>query len=368
MEIYLIMFASCFVCCYLSSRMKGKKASILFDILSIMIPSIIAGYRDLSIGKDISVYGEYMHHVASHSSVSNFFSTFGYQDILYSILTIAIGGIFKDIHIFLFFLQLLNCAIVYKACKNHDDKIPVCVSYSLFLMSLYFRQLNLLRQGLSLSIAILAISYLLKDDKKKFIILSIFAILSHFSAIVLVLVYFVYKNSNKRIKNKLFFPALYFTLIAILILFFPFLRLVTSIGILPNKYTYEYFLRCLNVGYGIDSLGTIFKLIWCLVIIMISCKDRAKNKIVNYSFFVHVAFIDFILWNYNIYILYIDRLSFYFGYIYVLFLLPQLVVVLKNKLSNRALYYLLLMGLFVAYWYLRFIVQNAGNVYPYTTF
>ncbi len=365
MEIYLVMFASCFFCCYLSSHIKKKILSLLFAILSILIPAIIAGYRDLSIGTDISVYGEYMHYVASHSGIGNFFSIFGYQDILYSILTIIVGGVFEDIHVFLFILQLLNCAIIYKACKNHADKVPVCVSYLLFLMSLYFRQLNLLRQGLSLSLSILAISYLLRDNKKFFFILSILAVLSHFSAIILLLIYLIYKNYKRNNKNKYFFPILYFLLISILLLFFPFLRFITSIGFLPGKYTYEYFLQCLNVGFGIDSLGTVFKLFWCLVIIMISYRDRLKKKIANYGFLFHMVFIDFILWNYNIFILYIDRLSFYFGYTYVLFLLPQLVVTFGKAFRNRVFFYLFLIALFMLYWYLRFVIQNAGNVYPY---
>lgn len=70
MTIYITMFISCFLCCFISSKIKNKKFSFIFDVIVILIPSIIAGNRSLSIGTDISVYGEYMHYVASHSSPS----------------------------------------------------------------------------------------------------------------------------------------------------------------------------------------------------------------------------------------------------------------------------------------------------------
>lgn len=365
MTIYIIMFISCFCCCLLSSRVKSKFFSLLFGSLSIIIPSVIAGNRSLSIGTDISVYGEYMHYVASHSTAANFFSTFGYQDVFFSLITLITGSLSKDIHFYLFVLQLLNCTLIYKACKNYEDKVPVCISYLLFLLILYFRQLNLLRQGLSLSFSILAISYLLKDNKKKFFVFWVFAIFSHISAIVLILAYFLYRFENRKSGKKYVLSTTYIVLLVILILFLPFLRLVTSIGILPSKYTYEYFTHYLNINHEIDSLGTFFKLFWCIVTFVIGSKKNIKSKISNFNFLFHLVFIDFILWNFNIYIHYADRLSFYFGFAYVLFLLPQFLVLFKKEYSSKVFYYVILILLFSSYWYIRFVIQNAGSVYPY---
>lgn len=365
MTIYITMFISCFLCCFISSKIKNKKFSFIFDVIAILIPSIIAGNRSLSIGTDISVYGEYMHYVASHSSPSFFFSVFGYSDILFSIFTLIIGSVFKDVHVFLFFIQFINCILIHKACKNYEDNVPVCISYLLFLTALYFRQLNLLRQGVALSFSILAVSYLLKDNKKKFFIFLFCASLFHISAVFVISIYFLYKYSKKKYEKKLAFFTTYIVLLLILILFLPILKVITSLGILPSKYTYEYFTHFLNANHEIDNLGTFFKLFWCVVTFCTATRKGVKNKIKNFQLLFHFVFIDFILWNYNIYIYYVDRISFYFGYVYVLFLLPQYVKIFKNDLISKIFYYTILVSLFLAYWYVRFIIQNAGSVYPY---
>lgn len=365
MAIYIIMFVSCFLCCFISSRTKNKKISIIFDSIAVIIPSIIAGNRSLKIGTDISVYGEYMHYVSSHYSISVFFSIFGYSDIFFSFITLFIGILFKDIHIYLFMLQLINCCLIYKACKNYENKVPVYIAYLLFLTTLYFRQLNLLRQGLALSFSILAVSYLLKDNKKKFFTFWILAALSHISALCVISIYFLNNHSKKYESKKIALSTTYVFLIIVLLLFLPTLRFITSLGILPSKYTYEYFTHYLNANHELDNLGVFFKLFWCYITLCIASRKSMKDKISDFRVLFHLVFIDFILWNYNMYVYYVDRISFYFGYVYVLFLLPQFVKLFKNELISKIFYYTILITLFMTYWYIRFVIQNAGSVYPY---
>lgn len=362
---YIIMMILSVFFCLLASKFSNKKMSIIFSFCAILIPSIIAGNRSLEIGTDINVYGNYMHYVASNFNMSYFFSIFGYSDILFSIFTITVAKIFKDIHIYLFLLQFLNCFLVYKACLNYKDNVPVWISYFLFLLTLYFRQLNLLRQGLAISFSILATSYLLKNKNKKFWFFTILSIMMHISGILLVLIYFVNKFSNKKSDRHIFFAIMYFSLVILIFLFLPTLKLVISLGILPSKYTFEYFAKYINVNHELDNLGTFFKLLWCCITLLLAGKVNIREKIKDFNFLFHIVFLDFIFWNLNIHIHYIDRLSFYFGYVYMLFLLPQYSKFFKKDFSNQFLFYILLIVLFVFYWYVRFVFQNAGAVYPY---
>lgn len=363
---YIIMFIISAICCSLSYKYsKNKIMKTVFMLGAILVPSIIAGNRSLDIGTDIKVYGHYMHYVASNFSVKHFFSVFGYSDILFSMIILIVGKLFKNIHICLFFIQFLNCAIIYKACDNYKEKIPVWLSYLLFLLTLYFRQLNLLRQGLAISITVLATTYLLKNENKKFILYTMIASLIHISSIIFILAYFIKNICEKKLENKAIFVVMYIILGILFLFFIPILKLITSSGILPAKYTFVYFARYINQNNELDNLGTFFKLFWVMLTLMISFNKYWKGKINNFNFFFHLVLIDFILWNLNIYIHYFDRLSFYFGYAYVLFYIPQLYKFFKNDMGNRIFVYVITIVLFIFYWYVRFVYQNAGNVFPY---
>ena len=76
--------------------------------------------------------------------------------------------------------------------------------------------------------------------------------------------------------------------------------------------------------------------------------------------------IDFILFNMKNTLLYTERLAYYFGYVYVLFL-PQIPkIICKNK-SQKILINILLCTLLLIYWYYYFVMRLDCEIYPYTS-
>ena len=366
---YIIMFITSTTCCFFATKCKKNKIfKKILIVFAILIPSIVAGNRALTIGTDINTYGNYMYYVASNLSISKFFNIFGYSDILFSVFTLIIGVIFKNIHMYLFLLQLLNCVLIYKACDNYKEHIPIWLSYLFFLLTLYFRQLNLLRQGLAISFSILAISYILKNNNKKFLINTLLASLTHIASISLFLILFIKKSTEKHKNKNISMICIYSCLIVVVLLFMPILKIITSSGLLPAKYSFEYFSNYFNINHEIDNLGTFFKLFWCIVTLLISLNKNLRGKIKDFNFFFHIVFIDFIFWNLNIYVHYIDRLSFYFGFSYLFFFIPQIPKIFKKETYNKIIIYTIISILFLFYWYVRFIIQNAGNVFPYMNY
>lgn len=367
MTIYIAMFILCSLLMSLSEKFKkGKILRRICIALAIIIPAAIAGFRDLKIGTDIKVYGEFMFYIAINSP-NNFFNLVGYSDILFSVFTLITNIIFKDIHVYLFLLQLVNCFVIYISCKRMNEKCPIWLSYLIFLMTLYFRQLNLLRQGISLSFSILAVTHLLKDENnKKFYFWTIIASLFHISSLITLILPWVKKvvMTKKNLKKEKL-SLFYISLIFIFIFFLPILKLITSSGILSSKYSYDYFLNLANTENGIDSLGTTFYLLLCVISFFISLRKEIKNKIDSFNFWFHLCFISFILYMLNVYILYIDRISFCFVYPVILFYVPQFKFIFKNDYVNRILAYFVIILLVIIYWFIRFIYQNAGAVYPY---
>ena len=214
----------------------------------------------------------------------------------------------------------------------------------------------------------LAISYLFNGKNKKFWIFTLLACLTHISSVILIVMYVIFKKTNDNKHHILFFLILYIVLLFSFVFFVPLLKFITSTGILPSKYTFDYFYRFINENNNIDKLGVGFKSFFCLLTALAASKNTIKQKINNFNFLFHVVFIDMILWNYDIYIQHFDRISFYFGYTYLIFLLPSFYTFFADKKIGKLIYYALLIILFFIYWYIRFIYQNAGEVYPYISY
>ena len=375
MVVYLFMFISCSLCAGLVQHFYKNKKRILstfFAILAVFIPSIIAGIRNINVGTDIKVYGIYMFNIARSHSIIGYFGIVGTGDILYSFLNILTSLLSDNIHVLLFIIQFINCSIVFIAIFKERENIHMSLSYFIFLSTLYFRQLNLLRQGLALSFVLLAFVLFKNKKIKSTIFCMIIASLFHATAILAIPLFVIYKyvkddnkNDNYSESYKYFLVAIYISLILVFVFFKPLFNIILNSGILPSKYTLEYFERYFNSVIELDNLGTFFKLAWCVIYLLAIKYIKKANEIKDYRFFLHIASIDFILWNFNIYVKYIDRISFYYGYIYALFFVPNLYKLFKNDFLNRNIANLIVIVMFFAYWYLRFVFQNAGNVYPY---
>lgn len=372
MAIYLVMFISCMIISFLAEKSfsnNKKKLGIFFSLLAILIPSIIAGCRSTEVGTDLKVYGVYSFNKAQGYSLTTFISKLEFDSLLYNVINFTIAKTAANFNLFLFVIQLINCTLIYLAIYK-KKKIPIWLSYFIYLTTLYFRQLNLLRQGLALSCTIYAFTKLETSSKKEYIYWIIIAALFHPTAFLALPIYYLYEyckdNSTKSKDNKKIILAItYIVLIISFVFFKKILNLILATGILPEKYTIEYFSRFTRSSIELDNLGTFFKLFWCIVVLLLSCRKKLTKKIKDYNFLMHITLIDFILWNLNIFIVYIDRISFYYGYIYAFFLIPNLGIVFKKDKFNQLIIKIIIIILFLFYWYIRFVYQNAGNVTPY---
>lgn len=373
MIVYLLMIVFSGIFVYLAQRSfkkQHKLQGIIFSVIAILIPSIIAGCRSVNIGTDLKVYASYMHYVSVNFSFSRLIEIFGSGDILYSLLTFIIGKVSPSFNFFLFVVQLINCTLIYIAVYKNRKSSSMVVSYLIFLLALYFRQLNLMRQGIALSFVICSFAYFKNSEKIKSIVLLIIGGLFHVTAFLAIPVFLLYKIFTSKNKKHISVAliCIYSLLIFLLVFFKPIFNFILELNILPSKYSIEYFSRYIKYGFNIDKVGTVFRLFWCVIIVLLNSINKKlpdNKKIVNYNFFMHLSIIDFILWNFNIHFEYIDRVSFYYGFIYMIFFLPSLYKMFKRTLFNRGLTYYIIIAMFIIHWLLRFVYQNAGQVYPY---
>ena len=156
MIIYLITFLiTCVLCAILQRYIKNKTLKVIFSIIIILIPSILGGFRDLTIGTDVLVYGEdYFNYATNYNSLIDYITAFD-MDIGYLTINFLVSRFTSDVHIFLFVLQLIINTLVFIVMYRYKEKIPLWMSMLCYLTLYYCRTFNFLRQSLALAIVFL---------------------------------------------------------------------------------------------------------------------------------------------------------------------------------------------------------------------
>ena len=108
--VYIIMFVITILFTYIAERnfdKKNKFIGVIFSILAIALPSIVAGLRNLDIGLDISVYVEQNFQTALQSQ--SFKECLGNlnTDFLYIVINYIISRMSDNINVLLFIIELI---------------------------------------------------------------------------------------------------------------------------------------------------------------------------------------------------------------------------------------------------------------------
>ena len=62
-----------------------------------------------------------------------------------------------------------------------------------------------------------------------------------------------------------------------------------------------------------------------------------------------------------------QRLAYYYGFPTLLIMIPQMSIGFKKRAGNTELVTFCVLSILIAYWYLKFIYQDFGSTYPYTS-
>lgn len=164
------------------------------------------------------------------------------------------------------------------------------LSYILYISSffstfaIYFYTYNILRQAIALSFALFAVRFLLDKKNNLFLLFCFFAFLFHYSSLIILLYYFLYKY-RKIIVGKwfVFFPCF---------IIFPFFVFNFLVGVFDKYLAYA---TSDNISDGSGILLKIFY-IFTLFLIIYLRKFIIKNK-TEYDFFisVYMVFVSLIL-------------------------------------------------------------------------
>lgn len=368
--IYVITFSISIILMVLSFKCKNNK--ILAKIaagIAIIIPCILAGLRDLSLGVDINVY---IYPLLRQAIDTNDFVTFVFNnqmmnDYMYLAFTFFIAKIFKSIFWMFFAIQLLVIFPVYKALKiTYSNNKQMLFGFLLIFLVLYNPSYNMARQSIALAFEILAFAYLNSGNKKKFYIYALVSLSFHWSGIIIVLIYLLYKliNTIRISKNTKSIIKLVIIVVSIVIVILSpkLLQFLEYFGVSQSKINgqYGYILSEIEGNTTADTLFCIGIYILITIFKKYLIKDDEQKR--KYDFYKYLLFLGIIALQMGNFILYAHRIAYYFIYPVFFLEIPKLFNNSKNKITYCDF---LLILMFCFYWYFWTIIANYHDTFPY---
>lgn len=369
--IYLIVFAVSTLLIRRADKEKNRKKSrriIRFCLTSIalLLPSILAGVRDFSIGTDVLVYGNLWFEYAVSDTDFMHYVTWGTLsgiDLIYCIINYIVARFTDNVHWFYFVFSLITTGVIYKSAEDNKDIVePYFVMLAYYLL-FYNQSLNMLRQSLALVIVACSFSYIRRNQYLRFALCAVLATLAHRSAIVVILLLIIYKivNSQVRILGKAI--VLIGGLIALFGINYIYSAFV-NIGLLTTRYE-SYFDTQQRGGFYVHLV------LLCapyLTLMYFFIKQRLYDKSVRDTIngLKYYLLFSAIVGCVSIRMTYMSRIVLYFD-IMLIFTVPLIannlskILAINGKNMNK----IFLAMWMLVYWGIVYVIRNSGETFPF---
>ena len=369
MYIYLCVFAISILLCYFCEKIAfpaieqktlSKLWFVILLILIALLPSILGGVRDYSIGTDIRVYGNTWFYLARSSS--NLFSLLGTASAssigaLYAIFNFVVSRFTNNPHWFYFWYCFVENIIVLIALRENRKLISITSGWATYLLLFYNLNFNMLRQGMALVILLLGFKYVREEKFLRFLLVVLFAYLFHSTAIIALLVYIVYLiTAHKNNTNNWIQMILIYICSTVFILSFESIsQFLLNAGLLSTRYAI--YLNSDNVATGRSYIFYLFIFIVCIL----SVKSE-RDTIFN--FFEIITFIC-IAFSILVKISYLFRVINYFS-IYLCFGIPYVFEKKSRIVLNGINFRPLIMYIFlIGYWLIIYVFLGYQSTVPF---
>ena len=355
---YLIIYAIAVTLAIISQATykNNKKVSSLISLISILILSTFAALRGMSVGKDISVYGERLFMLAQkHNSLIDYIIA-GKAEIGYLFVNFLTYKLFGNIHALFFILEFFNITCVYIIAYKDKNKGTFFFYILSYLLLWNNASLNIIRQSIAMIILLLSYKYLEEKKPLKYYVAVAIAFMFHKSSIIALinpLIYRLTDNKTVKIKYIAFISIAYAYIITNIRSVIGFLAKV-----IPSfKYYYNYLGRTGNFS------ASYFIMI-CAILLVTFIFSKYVRKKGKCSFLIYGIFLFTTL--------YLTSISFKYGYrisypfiLYYTILIPRIDRSLKGH-NGRPLFRVAIILILLAHWYLRCLYYD--STIPYVLF
>lgn len=352
---------------------NDKLVSFLLAAILILILSLVAGIRSINLGYDASkyvrstlfrieyfdTYKEFM----ANTTVESGFSTFSYLICMIS----------PNLNLMMFCYSLVTSIFIFLFLYNEKDKISLSKGLIIYYLTLYLVSFNIIRQSISVAMVLYSFSMVRKNKKIIPILVLLVAMTFHNStifAIPIYVLYFGYKFMDKKKivwKKKIYITGVVLVLLFILGWFYePIVLFFYNIGLISQKYV-SYLTRFedtvdLNLG------NLLIRVVWLFLGYKYLCSKRIDQETKNNTFMCYVLLlIEFLISLISIKMVPLNRLGYFYYYIGIFYLLPQIHNIYKEnirgkQLLNGTIYFVLIFNFI---W--RTVLTNSYAVYPYAS-
>ena len=248
--IYLLFFCISVFFAHLAKRSKKKNFFIFYSIVSIALPVLLAGLRNVSIGIDTSNYYEgswtkamLLRDVPIQDYIQIYLQkSFDRFEILFGVLIGFVARTTGNYQVFLTLVHLIIITCVYIGAFRMKKHVAPELTLLLFYLLYYGKSLNIYRQYMAMAILFAVTADLEERKHLRYIVFTLIASLIHNSALIGFLPLLIFRvlypsNSLKQtsIYKKMFTCAVIFGGVGC---FIPFVRFLMNVGILSSKYQF----------------------------------------------------------------------------------------------------------------------------------
>ena len=312
----------------------NKHKNYLFSILLLIIFSAIR----YDVGTDFQTYLN----VTSGSTdirISNFML---FEPL--NVFLITVGYWIKSPQFYFITGALITNMLIYFTIKKYStDKILSIMCYVGFPM-LYLESMNIIRQFIAISIIIYSVRYIFDEKPFRFMLSVLIAVLFHFSAIIAVPLYYIYKKAFTAKQN----------LLLLIVSFFAGKLTMTLLAMLPYFSKLSYYLKTQQEGYFIVFVvSVILSLIHIMFYERLVAKDsRQVFYLGAFNFGLSVFFIF-----YEIPVI-AGRFFFYF-FAFLIFIVPAYKEIFVQKILLKTfLIIVFVFSFFFRIWYSSYLYKN----------
>lgn len=373
MTIYIITFLISLFLMFLSIKclnLEKIKRSALLKIIyyllvftAILLPSLLAGCRDYSIGTDVLIYGNTWFNNAVRTP--NFFvytkwATSSSIGFLYATFNYIISLFTSNPHYFYFWYSFTESTIVFLALKKNQDIVNVTWGFAIYLFMFFNLTLNVLRQSMALVILLYGFIYIRKHKPIKFAIVTMIAFLFHNTALIGIVMYLIYIFVNK--KPKFLYQVLATIATLVFVVFFEkFQNILLGNGIISQRY--NFYMNNSSLASGGFYTHIVLMCLPTLMLYLLSKTNNVDESVFNgLKMFVIISTILSLL---NLKMAALSRITQYFDiyFIYALAFIINHGVQLKVKAISFNKVFLL--AYLLTYWIIIYGVINSGETVPY---
>lgn len=344
------------LCLHHCSKAKTQNRMVrFFGVLITALPlSLLAGLKALSVGTDSYNYMLIFQNIYNDSFADCLIQS-DFEKI-FVLLVKVISVFFGKNDAFVFFgFECISLIILIYSLLKLKDKLNPCVAFFLYFLVFYHTSLNIVRQGLAISLIALLIVKLVEKKYFQSAVVLFLAINVHLSSIIAVLFIFA-AAVLKKYRNLSAKRIFYFFILAVMLGTFSLSW--NYIIALPIFSSYsKYVTESYDIGIGVFVSGFIY----FAFPLILSRNEIFSNYETEVLFDISIMYIPIAFMGY--FSEHATRLN----------LFPQMAIILflahlihKIKIpSNRRFMLFFYFALFIIEYIVNYMISNQTNAYPY---